>query len=180
MGFEPMTSSLPRKCSTPELRRLNFQFAVAGSQFAVIWLPTANCPVPLLLERKTRFELATYSLEGYRSTNWATSAFFNERMSELVIDWVFNHSFTHQFPHSLKLWGEKDSNLRSRSNGFTVRPIWPLWYPPKSFIDLVIYWIVECLIHSIYNSINQQINRASYRDRTNDLLITSQSLYQLS
>ena len=22
MGFEPMTSSLPRKCSTPELRRL--------------------------------------------------------------------------------------------------------------------------------------------------------------
>ena len=28
-----------------------------------------------LLERKTRFELATYSLEGYRSTNWATSAY---------------------------------------------------------------------------------------------------------
>jgi hypothetical protein len=24
MGFEPMTSSLPRKCSTPELRRLMF------------------------------------------------------------------------------------------------------------------------------------------------------------
>ena len=26
-------------------------------------------------ERKTSLELATYSLEGYRSTNWATSAF---------------------------------------------------------------------------------------------------------
>jgi hypothetical protein len=26
MGFEPMTSSLPRKCSTPELRRLMFLF----------------------------------------------------------------------------------------------------------------------------------------------------------
>ncbi len=39
MGFELMTSSLPRMRSTPELHRL-------------------------LLERKTRFELATLSLEG--------------------------------------------------------------------------------------------------------------------
>ncbi len=28
------------------------------------------------------------------------------------------------------MWGEKDSNLRSFRNGFTVRPIWPLWYLP--------------------------------------------------
>ena len=28
----------------------------------------------LLIERETRFELATYSLEGYSSTNWATPA----------------------------------------------------------------------------------------------------------
>ena len=27
------------------------------------------------LERRTRFELATFSLEGWRSTNWATTAF---------------------------------------------------------------------------------------------------------
>ena len=39
MGFELMTSSLPRMRSTPELHRL-------------------------LLERKTRFELAALSLEG--------------------------------------------------------------------------------------------------------------------
>ena len=39
MGFELMTSSLPRMRSTPELHRLTF-------------------------ERKTRFELATLSLEG--------------------------------------------------------------------------------------------------------------------
>ena len=47
MGFEPMTSSLPRKCSTPELRRLLF-----SSQLSVLSLqlltascapPTANC-----------------------------------------------------------------------------------------------------------------------------------------
>ena len=40
MGFELMTSSLPRMRSTPELNRLFY------------------------LERKTRFELATLSLEG--------------------------------------------------------------------------------------------------------------------
>ena len=38
-GFEPATSSLPRKCSTPELHRQH-------------------------LERKTRLKLATLSLEG--------------------------------------------------------------------------------------------------------------------
>ena len=71
MGFEPMTSSLPRKCSTPELRRLFVQFAVISYQFAVFLyyclLRTAYCQ--LSTERKKRFELSTYSLEGYRSTN---------------------------------------------------------------------------------------------------------------
>ena len=28
------------------------------------------------------------------------------------------------------LWEGEDSNLRSRSTWFTVRPIWPLWYLP--------------------------------------------------
>ena len=49
-GFEPATSSLPRKCSTPELHRHG------------------------LIERKTRLKLATLSLEGWCSINWATSA----------------------------------------------------------------------------------------------------------
>ena len=48
-GIEPVTSSLPRKRSTPELHRRN-------------------------LERKTGFEPATLSLEGWCSTSWATSA----------------------------------------------------------------------------------------------------------
>ncbi len=39
-GFEPVTSSLPRKRSTPELHRLK------------------------ILERETGFEPATFSLEG--------------------------------------------------------------------------------------------------------------------
>lgn len=33
------------------------------------------CSVSAILERKTGLEPATYSLEGYRSTKWATSAF---------------------------------------------------------------------------------------------------------
>ena len=47
--FELVTSSLPRKRSTPELHRQKF-------------------------ERETGFEPATFSLEGWRSTNWATPA----------------------------------------------------------------------------------------------------------
>jgi hypothetical protein len=48
MGFEPMTSSLPRRRSTPELLG-----------------PTPKGHKPLKkLERETRLELATLSLEG--------------------------------------------------------------------------------------------------------------------
>jgi hypothetical protein len=51
-GIEPLTSSLPRKCSTPELHWL---FLLFVTQFTK--------------ERETRLEPATYSLEGCRSTN---------------------------------------------------------------------------------------------------------------
>ena len=50
--IELVTSSLPRKRSTPELHRRSMEF-----------------------ERETRLELATFSLEGWSSTNWATPAF---------------------------------------------------------------------------------------------------------
>ena len=58
MGIEPMTSSLPRKRSTPELHRL-----LRSHPGDIAPHPTSG------LERETRLELATYSLEGYRSTN---------------------------------------------------------------------------------------------------------------
>ena len=59
MRIELTTSSLPRKCSTPELQQPDDpSWAIAGRT----------------IERKTRLELATYSLEGYRSTKWATPA----------------------------------------------------------------------------------------------------------
>ena len=59
-GIEPLTSSLPRKCSTTELQRL-----------------VLSDPPPLSyggFERETGLEPATWSLEGYRSTKWATPA----------------------------------------------------------------------------------------------------------
>ncbi len=46
-GIEPVTSSLPRKRSTPELHRHVWNAVGAG-----------------YIERETRFELATFSLEG--------------------------------------------------------------------------------------------------------------------
>ena len=51
IGFEPMASSLPRKCSTPELR---------GQDFFNFLLPLTNQKV----ERETGLEPATLSLEG--------------------------------------------------------------------------------------------------------------------
>ena len=68
-----MTSSLPRKRSTTELLRL----VSSLSSFRVPCLfraPGRSAAVPACLERKTGLEPATYSLEGYRSTKWATSA----------------------------------------------------------------------------------------------------------
>ena len=52
-------------------------------------------------ERETGFEPATFSLEGWRSTNWATPAI----MQILISANKFNIS-------NIVLWGEQDSNLR--------------------------------------------------------------------
>jgi hypothetical protein len=54
MGFEPMTYALPRRYSTPELHRLCYKKDIFPQK---------------KLERETRLELATSSLEGWSSTN---------------------------------------------------------------------------------------------------------------
>ena len=63
---ELVTPSLPRKCSTTELHRL-IGIMPACLRISVQYRKTS-------FERKTGLEPATYSLEGYRSTKWATSA----------------------------------------------------------------------------------------------------------
>ena len=60
---------------------------------------------PSVLERKTGLEPATYSLEGCRSTKWATSAFFLSGRGRIRTSEDF-------------------------VNRFTVCPIWPLWNSP--------------------------------------------------
>ena len=76
-GFEPLTSSLPRKRSTPELHRrkvlnqLPLKFPYLKEE-----IPAFAGMAIIALERETGFEPATFSLEGWRSTNWATPAFF--------------------------------------------------------------------------------------------------------
>ena len=90
MRIELTTSSLPRKCSTPELQRLK-KLRSGIRCFTRQWSNNTIC-MPAYLERKTGLEPATWSLEGYRSTKWATSAnTFNKK----------------------NLWAEKDSNLRT-------------------------------------------------------------------
>lgn len=64
-----VTSSLPRKRSTTELLQLMSLFRCLID--CEVFAPRSENVV----ERKTGLEPATYSLEGYRSTKWATSAF---------------------------------------------------------------------------------------------------------
>ena len=71
-GFEPVTSSLPRKHSTPELHRRYKKITYLKSG---LWF---------LIERKTGVEPATFSLEGWRSTNWATSAIYFDNSKHFV------------------------------------------------------------------------------------------------
>ncbi len=95
MRIELATSSLQRKCSTTELQRL----------------------AKKAKERETRLEPATYSLEGCRSTNWATPAFYKE-LCKL----------------SVGRGGFEPPN--SEEDRFTVCCRWPLDYLPVCHLHL--------------------------------------------
>ena len=101
MRVELMTPSLPRKCSTTELLRH--------------WTRKTNSEY--LFERETSLEPATFSLEGWRSANWAIPALY--------------------------LWEVMDSNHRSRSKRFTVSRNWPLYELPK--ISLIVPAMMQAL-----------------------------------
>ena len=131
MRFELTTSSLPRKRSTPELSRLGKK-----NHIPLIW----NV---IFLERKTGVEPATFSLEGWRSTNWATSAICVYKL--LLVNGVQIYKiFLNLQIKFIKKWGEQDSNLRSRktaelqSDPFGHSGISPLVFfinyePPEGF-----------------------------------------------
>ena len=119
----------------------------------------------VFVERETRLELATSSLEGWSSTNWATPACF------LVLLW----------------WGE-DLNLRSRTTSdLQSDPFGHSGTPPNPFhlvfttcltrlyqgLILLISFFLICKLSS--NSVG-----AGDGTWTRDRLITNQMLYQLS
>ena len=63
------------------------------------------------IERKTGLEPATLSLEGWCSTKWATSAY---DFGSPISDFEFNNPSSQIRNPQSNLWGEKDSNLRTR------------------------------------------------------------------
>ena len=117
MGLEPMTSSLPRKCSTAELRRLLTCSKESLQPFTLVShrrqkplsgrrgsnsRPIAWKAIALPTELLPHFQL--------RITNYQLQTLAFEICNSPIRNWLW-------------LWGGKDSNLRNRSNGFTVRPI---------------------------------------------------------
>ncbi len=86
-GFEPVTCWLQISCST--------NWATPALYFSsglVIVLDKQQ--ETQLVERETRVELATYSLEGCRSANWAIPAQFQIDFSF----WLFYQSLGEQAP----------------------------------------------------------------------------------
>ena len=87
---------------------------------------------------------------------------------DLLLTWLGNIQIT----IAGKWWWGKDSNLRSSRNGFTVRPLWPLGNPTIFVFQATLNtWLI---LPSVLK------DGAGCRNRTGDLLITSQLLYQLS
>ena len=148
MRIELTTSSLPRKCSTPELQRLipsrRFQLPIPGPRHDTTVPGQVNCqllcrqlPIDYFemtteQERKTRFEPATYSLEGCRSTNWATSA--NEMLNFKC--WMLTtvntaHDSILKTQNKQRTVGKDGFEPpNSEEDRFTVCCRWPLGYLP--------------------------------------------------
>ena len=107
-GFEPATPTLARSCSTNWATFASVVFKISPELLTV---PTydserqvcivkrhslSSFPSSRALERKTGFKPATYSLEGYRSINWATFAL-------IVADTGFE-------PVTSRLWALRDTS----------------------------------------------------------------------
>ena len=141
--IELVTSSLPRKRSTPELHRRYI--------YDCRYLFTIQKKIVIrnsqITERETGFEPATFSLEGWRSTNWATPAifieiplrkfqipFFNERFQTLI-QFPFWHLEFEAWDSCLRRnlwWGEQDSNLRRLSQQIYSLPSLAAWVSPQN------------------------------------------------
>ena len=109
MRIELTTSSLPRKCSTPELQQLNKSLSQDLTR-AEDEGRTRN----LQLGR-----LSLYQLSYFRITI---------QILVTIQIWFWTSTFIYQ--RSVGRSGFEP--LKSKDSGFTVRPIWPLWNLPDS------------------------------------------------
>ena len=119
-GIEPVTPWLKVKCSTDWAN---------GSYYGVIdgtWTRDNQCHKLALyqlnydhhiyeffflnkMERETRVELATFSLEGWRSTNWATPAnLLNGRCSRI---WTYDPLLPRQVRYRAALYTVLKNNF---------------------------------------------------------------------
>ena len=148
--FELVTSSLPRKRSTPELHRL-FECEVPCFQFQVE-LGTLNIkPDNSKSERVTRLEPATYSLEGCRSTNWATPAFSSKPWRR----WTSHQTPKHyRWIALLRLsFGERCGGSRIR----TCEVIRQRIYSPSQLAALVSpLWLLQCIKERFLNPLRER------------------------
>ena len=116
MRFELMTSSLPRKRSTPELHWL-FKSGRRGSNprpsaWKADALPTELLPRFIVLRRHLRRRCSSFASSHTRVCSGAHSSRFLNLPPQN--DKTFNRQ-TLCALDSLPLWGEKDSNLRRRA-----------------------------------------------------------------
>ena len=123
MGFEPMTSSLPRKCSTPELRRLVFDFGFRMFDFG-FFLSFTNILYPAIFKSEIEIPKSDIPLSGRRGSKsrpiaWKAIALPTELLPLFQFA-VYSYQFAvfncplPTINYQLPLWGEEDSNLRSR------------------------------------------------------------------
>ncbi len=162
MRIELATSSLPRKCSTTELQRL-LDFGFRIFDFGSFAFRNQKSPTRHRAERETRLEPATYSLEGCRSTNWATPAlislFFFQRTLRLYA-WIrrgglplsYSRILIFKELRNLSVGRRGFEPRNSEEDRFTVCCRWPLdylpdchhlhfTYEPKEGVEPPTYWL---------------------------------------
>jgi hypothetical protein len=131
-GIEPLTPSLPRKYSTPELHRL---LPTHKPKTSAPGFPISNNTAIILFVCQFIYPNPLPFLFVYFSSSILYRAGDEVRTRDLQLGrlslYQLSYSRVKMWDTSLApciclanvWWGEKDSNLRNRSNGFTVRPI---------------------------------------------------------
>ena len=110
MGFEPMTSSLPRKRSTPELRR-----------------PWQILAIFVFIKSRAGDEVRTRDLQLGRLSLYQLS--YSRNLAKLNL--INSIAAEFKILHNLCTVGRGGFEPpKSKDNRFTVCPSWPLWYLP--------------------------------------------------